>query len=333
MRQPKPFFRKQTGTWYVQIGKKQINLGSDEEAAFKEYHEIMSSRGRAQTTFTKVPQLLDAYLEWVEKNRAKASYDKARHYLSLFAQHIGPGFPIASLEGIHVTQWMETRKDWAPSTANEAVSLVQRAFNWAVKRGHLKSSPVSYVDGKPQPTRRETVFSPAQWQELRAKVKDQPFGDLLDFMWETGCRPMEARCAEAQHIDLKHAMVVFPPSEAKGQRHERVVFLPDNALAICKRLMKEQSEGPVFRNTKGKPWTKGAVNCRFYRLRDKLKRPMCAYAIRHSFATEGLKQGIDSLTLAQIMGHSDTSMLAKHYAHLARNPRYLRDTVRKLRAE
>ena len=32
MREPKPFFRKQTRTWYVQIGKKQHNLGPDEQS-------------------------------------------------------------------------------------------------------------------------------------------------------------------------------------------------------------------------------------------------------------------------------------------------------------
>ena len=44
MRVPKPFFRKYTGSWYLQLGKKQINLGPDEEAAWDEYYKIMASR-------------------------------------------------------------------------------------------------------------------------------------------------------------------------------------------------------------------------------------------------------------------------------------------------
>ena len=42
MRQPKPFFRKQTRSWYVQIGKKQVPLGKDEKAAWDKYHQIMA---------------------------------------------------------------------------------------------------------------------------------------------------------------------------------------------------------------------------------------------------------------------------------------------------
>jgi integrase len=332
MRQPKPFFRKFTGTWYVQIGKQQINLGKDKAAAFQKYHELMCSRGRAKTTFDSVPHLLDAYLEWLNKNRAEGTYKKAKHYLTLFARRLGPGFPMAKLDGIHCTQWVEDRQDWASSTGNDAVSTVQRACNWAVKRGHITTSPVANVENKPKKSRRETVFTPVQWKEIRSEVKDQQFRDLLDFMWATGCRPIEARTLEVHHVDLDNAMAIFPPSEAKGEEHERVIFMPDEAVEICRRLMSQHKDGPLFRNTKGRPWTKDAINCRFQRLKKKLNRPMCAYAIRHSFATEGLKQGTDSLTLAQLMGHSDTSMLARHYAHLARNPDYLRETIRKLRA-
>ncbi len=40
---------------------------------------------------------------------------------------------------------------------------------------------------------------------------------------------------------------------------------------------------------------------------------LCAYGIRHSFATEGLKNGVDSVALAVIMGHADVSMIARTY--------------------
>ena len=41
MRKPKPYYRKQTGTWYLQLGKRQIRLSKNEEEAFQKYHEIM----------------------------------------------------------------------------------------------------------------------------------------------------------------------------------------------------------------------------------------------------------------------------------------------------
>jgi hypothetical protein len=44
MREPKPFFRKPSGTWYVQIGKKRHNLGPDEQVAKQKYHALMAGR-------------------------------------------------------------------------------------------------------------------------------------------------------------------------------------------------------------------------------------------------------------------------------------------------
>ena len=46
MLEPKPFFRKQTKPRYVQLDKKQINLGRDKEKAWDKYHELMTERQR-----------------------------------------------------------------------------------------------------------------------------------------------------------------------------------------------------------------------------------------------------------------------------------------------
>ena len=42
MKQPKPFFRRFTQSWYVQIGNQQINLGRDRKLAWEKYHQLMA---------------------------------------------------------------------------------------------------------------------------------------------------------------------------------------------------------------------------------------------------------------------------------------------------
>jgi integrase len=187
------------------------------------------------------------------------------------------------------------------------------------------------VPDKPARKRREVVFSADEWKELRSHVKDQAFTDLIDFMWETGCRPLEARMMEGKHVDLEAELIIFPPSEAKGERHERVIYLTEKATEICRERMERFPTGPIMRNTRGRAWTKDAINCRFQRLKKKLGRRACAYGIRHSYATQGLIDGIDSLTLSQLMGHADVSTLAKNYAHLSKNQEYLKTQARRLR--
>lgn len=54
------------------------------------------------------------------------------------------------------------------------------------------------------------------------------------------------------------------------------------------------------------------------------------YALRHSWATRALQSGRDALTVAILMGHSDPSMLAKVYQHLAQSPEHMLNQARKV---
>lgn len=52
--------------------------------------------------------------------------------------------------------------------------------------------------------------------------------------------------------------------------------------------------------------------------------PRCSlYALRHSWATNALKRGVDALTVAILMGHRDPSTLARTYQHLSHHPEHL----------
>ena len=53
------------------------------------------------------------------------------------------------------------------------------------------------------------------------------------------------------------------------------------------------------------------------------------YALRHAWATRALQSGLDGLTVAILMGHSDPSTLARVYQHLAHQPEHLLAQARK----
>ncbi len=70
-RQPRPFFRNQTQTWYLQIGKQQINLGPAKDDAWEQYYQIMANIGQMQSgPLLTVSRLIDHFLTWCEQNRA-----------------------------------------------------------------------------------------------------------------------------------------------------------------------------------------------------------------------------------------------------------------------
>ena len=95
----------------------------------------------------------------------------------------------------------------------------------------------------------------------------------------------------APPFDLDKQIANLPPSQNKNRKAVRVIILTGRAKEILQRRMLDGDSDVVFRNTRGRSWTKDSINCRFQRLK---KKPgsgrICAYGIRHSFATEGLKR-------------------------------------------
>ena len=96
-RQPKPYFRKQTKSWYCSVGGKQISLGKDREAAHQKFHELMTNRDAISSELVTVYELSQAYLDWCKSNRKKTTYDKHLLYLRGFVDHVGKRLKI----GIH----------------------------------------------------------------------------------------------------------------------------------------------------------------------------------------------------------------------------------------
>jgi integrase len=185
---------------------------------------------------------------------------------------------------------------------------------------------------KPPPGKRENVIDYPTYQRMRDLTATQEFRDLIDVSWETGCRPQEIWSVEKRHLDITDKRWVFPVKEAKGRRKIRIVYLTDLALAICQRLALRHPTGALFRNSEGLPWTRFAVSLVFGRMKKHLGKKYALVDFRHSFTTRSLKRGVDPVTLSFLLGHADTSMLAKTYAHLDQDAAHLRDALGKANA-
>lgn len=177
--------------------------------------------------------------------------------------------------------------------------------------------------------RRETFVEPDDWARIRDSYKHgDPFRVFLEFCWETGCRPQEARHIEAHHVHLDNALIAIPPKEAKGRRKWRVIRLEGRALEIVRDRLPGAAV-KLFVNRDGAAWTAFALNCRFCRLKEKLGEKFCAYEFRHGFTQRLLVSGVDHLTVAALLGHSDGTMVNKVYSHMDQADEHLRAALRK----
>ncbi len=324
-RPAKPFFRRQTKSWYCSIAGKQIPLGKDKKLAVQKFHELMTNREEQIQNRCTLYELSQSYLDWVEINRSSSIFRLHKHFLKSFIEAVGKRLEPMQLKVHQITKWHESL-DVSTTTQSDAVGAVQRMLNWAVEQGYITRNPIIGIK-KPKRQRRDVFYTSEQWEQIRSHAKG-PFLDLLDFLYLTGCRPQEARAIEARHIF--NDLIIFPADESKGKSEPRVIFLVPEAKGMVNRFAAQYPEGPVFRNEKGLPWSKNAVVWRLRRISDKVGFRAIAYGARHSFATNALVAGgVDPISVAHLMGHKDAMMVSRVYSHVAKNPNFLRQQALK----
>ena len=295
-----------------------------------------------------VAGLLDRFLEHHKAKSASATYQFYHNAINSFGRYVGPKLRLSDLKPFHVYDWIDrnhrtikqvtpkgivdTGKTTSDNYRRNLIRAVKAAFRWAERREYIDRSPVRYVELPPARS-RDVYLMPAQWDKLIAKVaQSRDSGclfDILTVMKETGCRPQEVRRVEGRHFKREDRCWEFPVDESKGKKEKRVVLLTDKAFDICQRLTLKYPEGPLFRTSTGKPWSRRALSFRLYRLSGKLGFNICPYAIRHTFATDAIVRGVDLQTIATLMGHVDLGMLSRIYQHIKRRSDHLRAGLRK----
>lgn len=308
-----PWLRSQNQTWYVQLGGRQVNLGKDKRAAFAEYHRLMGSSGAVFKDHL-VREILDHYWTWLQANRSPETYKPRKPILVSFGQSIPPRLRVRQLQPFHVQRWIDASYSTnGPTRRNNLITTIKTALNWAVKMGYAPSNPIAMMEKPTRNIRQE--FVPVElWPKLLAGAKED-LRDFLTIILDAGARVQEMFKYEAKHFD--GARLVLDIVDSKGRKESRVVNLPPVSLAIVKRLAEQYPEGKLFRTSKGIPWDRNSLRCRFRSLKRIMGMPkLCATTLRHSFAHYRLTQKQDSLTVSKLMGHKGTHMLATRYGHL-----------------
>ena len=326
---PKPWFRPSRKTWFVQLNGKQVNLGTDKDAAFRRYHELMATADKPipPAPTDSVLAICQKFVDWVKTHLAPDTHRWYKDRLDAFLNAVPHDLTVDQLRPYHVQEWVDAMPHKS-GTKRNYVRAVKRAMLWAEEQGYILRSPIVHMK-QPAGGRRDNVIAPKEHKTILKLTKDGNFRDLCDFCFLTGARCAEAIAIEKRHLDLDNHRVMFPVEEEKMERIPRIIYLDTRAEKILKRLALKHPDGALFRNTDGLPWTPDATNCRFRTLAEKIGRKVCLTDYRHSMATRLLTAGVDGLTVSILLGHSDVSTLAKVYQHVNHEHGYLLEAMKK----
>ncbi|MCE9566244.1 MAG: tyrosine-type recombinase/integrase [Planctomycetes bacterium] len=341
------FYKKSHKAWYVQFDGHYVRLlagpndTTTKDAANDIYEEMKLAKKKADRFVVpdeSIPVSLGSLLDQFVASGFKGKSDYTRRWytdkLKPLIAHLGREFSAQAIKPFHVDQWIAAHPDWASGTARNLWRAVQRLYRWGHRKGLIPESTVLHQE-KPRAGKREVVISPDQYAELLAFVRNDEFKSIITVAWETGARTQELMAARVRHLDVANTRLVFPPEESKDKDRPRVIYLTDTALALLKPKAGSEPDDHLLKNSEGRPWTADASLCAFAAMHKRMlkakvkSRKYCLYHFRHSWLDRMLKAGVDALTCAILMGHRDTSMIARTYQHLSQSPDYLRAALKK----
>jgi integrase len=279
-----------------------------------------------------VREVIQAFLDAMRGEMANST----REWYTVFLNDFGdrhPSLPAGDITEDLDRKWMSAARkcEWGRSTRRHAIANLKRALNWAVDARMIADNPIARMR-RPKTVARERIMTPEERDRLLASYPESdPFRDLLVALQESGCRPGEAMKVTAADVDLEEGTWRMRGKDYATTGKMRVIYLTPTLLELTRRLMREHASGPLFRNADGNPWTRHAVSNRLRRKKRRKKDPIggdiVADTHRATWATEALTNEVPVATMAQLMGHADTTMVSRHYAKLAEKKDYLRQAA------
>jgi len=213
------------------------------------------------------------------------------------------------------------------ATAIRILNVLKAALNHAWREGMVPTD---------EAWRRITPFKSVAAPVIRYLTDDETrrlvnacavdFRDLVRGALLTGCRYGELIALHASDYDDEAGTLNLHETKSGKVRH---VVLTDEGRTLFDRLTAGRArDAHVFVRADGNPW---AASHQQRPLSEACKRAGISPAItfhilRHSHGSALAMHGVPMGVIAAQLGHADTRMTEKHYAHLA--PSYVADTIR-----
>ncbi len=297
----------------AQAWRREMNHETPLDDAILSY--LRSKRRISDATRDWYLTYLHAYANWLERNG-----------LPVVVGSIKPDLVEAFLDEVRSRP---TRKYTAGSAFSErAAAVTLKAFsNWLARNGILSSERGASVLAEVESAKvDDDVRQPLTNQQVeqlieRAGSRGSRDRALVMFMLGTGVRLNEAREARVSDIDLDACTFTVRPETSKFGR-SRVTYFHRDVAAEIDRYLREREDSwydelsaPLFPNSDGRFYNEDGWDKLFQRLKRRSGvADFSAHRLRHTWATEFMRNGGDLLDLKRQGGWKKWEMVER-YSH------------------
>lgn len=269
----------------------------------------------AERLVALVPRWRAALLARGRRPRGVARY---ADHLSKLAAWLGPDATPAAITADRLEDYLADRTlaGWATATRMGAMTAARSFCVWCVARRLLERDPTAQMDW---PTRQRKAPKPLSRGELRRlwaildAVPARPAPTAWQhrrnalacrLMYFAGLRIAETAALRWEDVDLEARTAIV--REGKGGK-DRALPLADALVAELRVVAPASGQGPVLTTKGGRPIGYKSLDHVFARWLPKRGLKISAHRLRHSFATELYRAGVDLHAIQQLLGHSDIS--------------------------
>jgi integrase len=338
--------------------KKGIGKADDSDGvgliSYKEAHARACVLGRDVSGFKSeeepytVGDAISDYLDWYRNN--KKAYNTTRHAADL---HIVPKLgqiKAAELTAKKIKDWRDglvksqprarsskfgkvqrLRKKYDErarrSTTNRVLTILKAALNQAWENGKVSSnaewSKVSPFQNVDDPKIRYLSADECT-RLINACAPD--FRKLVKAALFTGCRYGELTRLAAGDFNPDAGTVLLRVTKSGKPRH---VYLNNEGRRFFETATAGKNRGSlIFIRTDGNPWGSAHQQRPLVRAckAARITPAISFHILRHTYGSLLAMKGVPLQVIAEALGHADTRVTQKHYAHLL--PSYVADTIR-----
>lgn len=270
------------------------------------------------------------YLPWCRENKRSDETYKVAALVAFFGDKT-----FEQITPMLIERYKRERKNGltrygrprSAASVNREIAVLSRIFTLAIRDKQTRKNPVAEVKKFREDNRRTRYLLP----EEETRLLSQCVGDrahlraVLILAVHTGLRRGEILQLKKSDVDfLRGAIYVRNTKNGK----DRYVPVNDVARAELLRLVERAgAQEYLFQNLKTKTYVKDFKRA-FQKAREMAKLVNFRFHdCRHTFASRLAEQGVDAITIMELLGHSDLRMTAR-YTH-ATDPRK-RQAVAKL---
>lgn len=329
MKQPKPWFWKARGAWYVQVDGKQIRLHENERKAHAAYHHLMAMSGRRLPSKVGPVSVLDAAEACIRANEHLRP-----NTVRLYRDMLGPFavyYRARRLDDITTSDVVQfvacyqgtgyKGRAFGDSTRALMFRFIKTLFRWARDTGVISINPIHGATSPWRIATRRRAMTESEYHSIMSSPLVPTGGkEVFEFLWRTGARPGEIVRMEARHLDAVKPIARLQPTEHKtGTKTglQREVVMPPDLMGRLRAYASERPRGPLLVNEKGKPWNPKSISEWFQRARKALRLDddLVLYMARHAFVTRLVEGGRALALVAKIAGHTHAETIQKVYYH------------------